>query len=101
MWVRIPALSHTTDTVIYMLYGSSSITTSQENKPGVWDRNSDAASHLRGGPSSTLPDSSSHAQTLTNSGGAPAAGKIGGAFNYDGNSFSTRANASVPVGAAP
>ena len=35
-WVRIPTVSHTADTIIYMQYGNSSITTSQENKSGVW-----------------------------------------------------------------
>src|SRR5258706_14400600 len=30
-WVRIPTLSHTTDTVIYLFYGNSSITTYQWN----------------------------------------------------------------------
>src|SRR6266404_1000593 len=36
-WVRIPTLSHTTDTIIYMQYGNNTITTSRENKTGVWD----------------------------------------------------------------
>jgi hypothetical protein len=35
-WVRIPLLSHITDTVIYMWFGSSAVSSSQENKPGVW-----------------------------------------------------------------
>ena len=35
-WVRIPTLSHTTNTAIYMWYGDSAITASQENKAGVW-----------------------------------------------------------------
>src|ERR1700694_1577123 len=45
-WVRIPALSHTTDTAIYMQYGNSSITTSQENKAGVWDTSYKMVLHL-------------------------------------------------------
>ena len=36
-WIRIPTLSHTTDTVVYMFYGNSAITTSQRNPTGVWD----------------------------------------------------------------
>jgi hypothetical protein len=35
-WVRIPTLSHTVDTVIYLFYGNPSVTISQENKAGVW-----------------------------------------------------------------
>jgi hypothetical protein len=38
-WVRIPTLSSTTDTVISLWYGNSGVTTSQENKTGVWDVN--------------------------------------------------------------
>ena len=38
-WVRIPLLSHTVDTTIYMWYGNSNITASQESIAGVW-RNS-------------------------------------------------------------
>ena len=38
-WVKVPTLSHTTDTVIYMFYGNSSISTDQSNKTAVWDSN--------------------------------------------------------------
>ena len=36
VWVRIPTLSHTCDTIIYAAYGNAAITTSQENRTGVW-----------------------------------------------------------------
>jgi len=36
-WVKVPWVSHTTDSAFYMLYGNSSITTDQSNKTGVWD----------------------------------------------------------------
>jgi hypothetical protein len=35
MWVLVPLVSHTVDTVFYMSYGNSAITTSQENRPAV------------------------------------------------------------------
>src|ERR1700677_2756271 len=38
-WVQIPTVSHTADTVIYLLYGNSSVTTSQQNQNGVWNSN--------------------------------------------------------------
>jgi hypothetical protein len=34
------------DTVIYLWYGNGSITTSQENKPGVWDSSYQMVLHL-------------------------------------------------------
>ena len=49
MWVQIPVVSHSTNTVFYMFYGSSTITTSQENKTGVWDTNYKAVFHLANG----------------------------------------------------
>ncbi|MGH7238599.1 MAG: DUF2341 domain-containing protein, partial [Candidatus Saccharimonadales bacterium] len=36
VWVKIPAVSHTADTVIYMCYGNSSITTPQGDSTAVW-----------------------------------------------------------------
>ncbi|MDD4869536.1 MAG: DUF2341 domain-containing protein [Kiritimatiellae bacterium] len=35
-WVRIPVLSYTSDTVIYMYYGNPDIAESEENLAGVW-----------------------------------------------------------------
>ncbi|MFA6897507.1 MAG: DUF2341 domain-containing protein [Patescibacteria group bacterium] len=36
-WVKIPTLSAATDMSIYIYYGNSTLTASQENKTGVWD----------------------------------------------------------------
>ena len=47
-WVRVPTLSHTVDTVLYLGYGKSSITTDQSNRTGVWDANFHAVYHLAG-----------------------------------------------------
>ena len=38
-WVKMPLLSHTTDTTICLCYGNSSITSDQSNKTTVWDAN--------------------------------------------------------------
>jgi RHS repeat-associated protein len=86
MWVRIPALSHTTDTVIYMYYGNSAISASQENRAGVWDSNFQTVLHLN---ESAAPYRDSTVNAYTSSGGtAPtfATGKIGGAQSFDGAS---------------
>jgi hypothetical protein len=58
-WVRIPALSHTSNTVIYLLYGNSAITSSQENRTGVWDSNFKGVWHLPNGSTLALNDSTS------------------------------------------
>ena len=84
MWVRIPYVSHTTDTVFYIAYGNSAITTSQENKVGVWDSNYQMVLHLAESAAPYL-DSTSNAYSST--GGvppAPVVGKIGGAQSFDG-----------------
>jgi hypothetical protein len=45
-WVRIPTLDYNDDTVIYMYYGNTCISTSQENVTGVWDSNFVGVWHL-------------------------------------------------------
>src|SRR5262245_12697740 len=35
-WIKIPTLSHTVDTVIYMLYGNPAITTDQQDSANTW-----------------------------------------------------------------
>src|SRR5260370_2048475 len=87
LWVRIPTVSHTTDTVIYLLYGNSSITTSQENKTGVWRNGYVGVWHLSSNGAISAADS-----TGTNSGTissvTAATGKIGGAGSFSGSNTS-------------
>jgi YD repeat-containing protein len=82
-WVKIPTLSSTTDTVIYMWYGDSGVTSSQENRNGVWDSNFKAVYHLKG--TLDLTDSTANSNNLTNSGVAACAGKIGGGGSFGGS----------------
>jgi len=78
-WVRIPSLSSSSDTTLYLCYGDSSVTTSQENVTGVWDSNFKAVWHL--GESGDYPyDSTGGNNDVTARGGTPdyqQAGKIG------------------------
>ena len=78
-WVQIPTLSHTADTVIYLQYGNSIISASQQNKTGVWDSNFIGVWHLSDGTSLSGSDSTVHTNTLSDSGAAAAAGVFGGA----------------------
>ena len=45
-WVRLPALSVTEDTVFYLHYGNSDVSSSQQNAPGVWDASFRGVYHL-------------------------------------------------------
>lgn len=85
MWVRIPTLSHTVDTVIYMYFDDSSISASQENKTGVWDANYKGVWHLPDGTTLTVADSTSHANNGTNHGATATTGEIGGGAAFNGS----------------
>jgi YD repeat-containing protein len=82
-WVKIPSLSSATDRVIYMLYGDSGVTTSQENKTGVWDSNFKGIWHLKevSGPAK---DSTSNSNDLSSTGNTTfdVEGTIGKAVNF-------------------
>ncbi len=74
IWVRIPLLSHTVDTVIYLLYGNPSVTTDPSNKTAVWDSHFEAVWHFGDGVTLDLTDSTGNGHTATNVGGCTAAG---------------------------
>jgi hypothetical protein len=90
MWVRIPTLSHLTDTVIYMYFGNTSITTTQENKTGVWGEN--GANNFKGvwhmketGTNPTVNDSTSNANNSTAQTWTPGAGQVSGGGGFNGS----------------
>jgi hypothetical protein len=77
--VRVPAVSHSSDTRIYMAYGNAAITTDQSNKTGVWDSGFKRVRHLGDGTTLTGADSTSNAGTGTVTGATATAGQMGGA----------------------
>jgi hypothetical protein len=94
-WVRIPSLSISADTVIYMDYGNSSITSPTANPSGVWDTNYVGVWHLSESPNDGV---AGHVDSTGNNGaGTPrnfqdggggttnATGKIGGADYFAGD----------------
>ena len=92
MWVEIPTLGATADTDIYMYYGNSSVSSSQEAATGVWDSNFKGVWHLKEDPTGTAPqmkDSTSGANHGTSVGsmvaGDQLAGQIDGSLNFDGS----------------
>jgi len=70
--VRIPVVSSTVDTVFYIVYGDSGVTTSQEDITGVWDASYEAVWHLN----DDFLDSTANDNDLTNAGSTDVAGKI-------------------------
>ena len=86
-WVRIPILSHVSDTVIYMLYGNSTITASQENKSGVWSGGYTSVYHMADNSTNkVLTDSTGHhsGTSLATTNAKSTAGQIGAALSFDG-----------------
>ena len=83
-WVRIPLLSSSTDTTIYLYYGKPG-TSSKENPEGVWDTSFDGVWHLDE-ISGTVYDSTSHNYDGTPLNGAiqDATGKVDGTDEFDG-----------------
>jgi len=76
-WVRIPTLSVTVDTVIYLWYGKNCVA-SLANKTGVWDSNFMLVWHLSNGTVLSAADSTSNNRT-------------GSIFGQTGNDMATAA----------
>lgn len=75
-WVKIPSLSSATQ--IYLHYGDTTITTSQENRTAVWSASYAAVWHL-----SSLDDARG-LNNATATGATAVAGKIADARGFDG-----------------
>lgn len=79
-WVRIPSLSHTADTQIYLYYGNPLATASSQNPSAIWDPWYSGVWHLGEGGGIAL-DSTSHGSHGTPTNPVQAVpGKIGGAY---------------------
>jgi Tfp pilus assembly protein PilX len=88
-WVKVPSLSSTQSTVLYLYYGNAAAS-NQQNATAVWDANYQAVWHLKENPAGTAPqmkDSTSNARHGTTVGsmpsGAQIAGQINGALDFD------------------
>jgi hypothetical protein len=82
-WVRIPTLSATTDTTIYVHFGHSSVCGATENPTGVWNSDYVGVWHLD--DTDNLEDSTSYNNDGTSSNVDDATGKIGIAQDFDGD----------------
>jgi hypothetical protein len=83
-WVRIPTLSHTADTVIYLAYGDASKTTDQSNKNAVWANYAGVYHFGSSAGALTANDSTSNARNGVVTGATVGTGQLGdvaGFFN--------------------
>jgi len=85
VWVKVPTLSSTTDTVLYMYYGNPDCG-SQQNPTGVWDENYKLVMHF------DEREGIHYDSTINGNNGTPrngvlqgVAGKIDGADTFDGS----------------
>ncbi|HEV3198581.1 MAG TPA: DUF2341 domain-containing protein, partial [Bryobacteraceae bacterium] len=98
-WVRVPSLSPTADTVVYLYYSNPSAS-NQQNATGVWDSNYRAVWHLNGATLSVL-DSTLNGDNFTNVNSvAAAAGQIGGAAQLSGSNHLDAPNITAFNGAS-
>jgi hypothetical protein len=84
-WVRVPALSSTTDTVLYLYYGNADCS-SQEDVAGVWDTDYASVYHMNDLTTSTVQDSVGGLNGTKTAATEPteASAKIGNGQNFDG-----------------
>jgi len=83
-WVKVPSLSSTEDTILYMYYGNPNCG-SQQNITETWNSNYIMVQHLSES-AGTIYDSTSYDNDGTNSGASPnSSAKIDGGYDFDGN----------------
>lgn len=101
-WVKIPTLSHTSDTTIYMFYGNGAVTTDQSTPTSVWDSNFAGVWHLGAGSPVSLSDSTANGYNLTNNNSVSATtGKLGGGASFNGsNNYLSNSSLSVSAGSS-
>ena len=87
-WVKLPSISASADTGLYLYYGNAQAG-NQQNATDVWDSNYRTVQHLEE-TSGLATDSTSNARNFTVSGGVTrkAAGMFGNGYSFDGLSGS-------------
>ncbi len=90
IWVQVPIVSHTADTVIYMFYGNSAVVNDQSIYGTVWDTNYITVYHLGDNAASTtvLNSTLNYAPGTANANtnAKASTGEIDGALNFNGTS---------------
>jgi hypothetical protein len=84
LWVKVPTLSHTVDTTIYLFYGNAGLTT--DGSTSAWDSSFQAVYHLADNAATTTVKGSvgSNAVAQGNTSARSVAGAFGSALTFDG-----------------
>jgi hypothetical protein len=77
-WVRVPVLSASQDTVLYLYFGNSTVTGPQATASNVWTPNYRGVWHLGNGTTLSCADSTSFANNGTNHSATATTGKLDG-----------------------
>lgn len=88
-WVKVPSL--TAASVLFIHYGDTTVTTSQQNPTAVWSAGYALVDHLGSDSDATTNN------TIAGSGATAASGKIGSARSFDGVSSSVSAGSNVAI----
>ena len=83
LWVKVPVLLKSADTVLHMYYGNASCS-SQQNKTDVWSNGYAGVWHMGDGATLNSADSSSFSNNGTATGVTASLGKISGSATFDG-----------------
>ncbi len=96
-WIKIPQLSSTTDTELYMYYGNPSAA-NQQNRTAVWDSNYLTVQHMA--EISTIRyDSTKYGNNATTSGTITKTIKIDGADLFTSNKYARIPQGFLPISA--
>jgi hypothetical protein len=85
LWVKIPSISNSSDTVIYMFYGNPSAASWLGDSQDVWDSNFKGVWHLPDGDVLSTYDSTINNSNGSISGASGVPGQIDGAATMDGD----------------
>ncbi len=97
-WVKLPTVSHTADTVFYVFYGNSAISTFQSTISSTWPAQYKSVYHQ----ASLTADSTVDANTLVNTAVTSGTGKIDGCGSYNGSAMQLCASPTgIPVKTYP
>lgn len=86
-WVKVPTVSASTDTVIYIWYGNAATSSFQGGALGsAWNSNFKHVLHVKDGTTLNVTESTSNGNDGTNSGGTAATGQIDGGAGFTAGS---------------
>ncbi len=87
-WIKVPTVSASIDTTIFIFYGKSGVVVDPADPANTWDSNYKGVWHFGDGGSLTLTDSTANGNTATNNGGVTAVtGQINGAASFASGSM--------------